>query len=155
MGYLSEVARRRIAAGLLALGALVVVLALTDKGPFSDPPTEEEKVVSVIEDFYGAASGGDFKTYCALLTKAGPDRIQANAARLIGNTDVGGCQGILEKFGKPLEDGMLRIAPGQRLGQPGPGPGQLPDRDDEGPAAPHGPARARTAKPAGGSTTLA
>ena len=110
MGYLSEVARRRIAAGLLALGALVAVLALTDKGPFSNPPTEQEKVVSVIEDFYGAASGGDFKAYCGLLTQGAQDRVRANAARLAGGADVGECTEILEKFGKPLEDGKLRIS---------------------------------------------
>jgi hypothetical protein len=109
MGYLSEVARRRIAAALLALVALIVVMAATDSGPFSDPPTPQEEVRSVIDEFYGAASDGDFKAYCALLTKQAQERVRANAARLAGNGEVGACTDILDQYGKPLEDGKLRV----------------------------------------------
>lgn len=109
MGYLSDVARRRVAGALLAMVALVVVLAATDSGPFSNPPTAEQEVTVVVERFYGAASEGDFATYCNQLTQQAQDRVQANAARLIDNTDVGGCRQILEMFGKPLEDGELKI----------------------------------------------
>lgn len=109
MGYLSDLARRRIAGALLAVAAVVVVLAATDVGPFSNPPTPAQEVASVVEDFYAAASTGDFDAYCSLLTKQAQSRIQANAARLIDNTNVGGCREILKRFGKPLEDGVLKV----------------------------------------------
>lgn len=109
MGYLSDLARRQIAGALLAIAAIVVVMAVADVGPFSDPPTPAQEVTSAVERFYASASDGDFKTYCSLLTRQAQSRIQANAARLIDNTDIGGCQEILEMFGKPLEDGMLRM----------------------------------------------
>src|SRR5215210_8094999 len=43
MGYLSEVTRRRIAALLLVAIIVVAGLAIADVGPFSDPPTGEER----------------------------------------------------------------------------------------------------------------
>ena len=46
---MSDVVRRRVAAALLVLGALVAVLAITDTGPFSDPPTTEDEVRAAVE----------------------------------------------------------------------------------------------------------
>ena len=41
---MSDTLRRRLAALLLVIGIAVAVLAIKDVGPFSDPPTQEEKV---------------------------------------------------------------------------------------------------------------
>lgn len=96
MGELSDVTRRRIAAALLVVGIAVAVLAATDTGPFSDPPTEEERVAAAVEDLFADASEGDFRAYCRRLTKFARDEIRANAARLVEQGDVLRCDEILE-----------------------------------------------------------
>jgi hypothetical protein len=45
---MSDVVRRWIAAGLLIAGIAVAALAITDTGPFEDPPTEEERVEAAV-----------------------------------------------------------------------------------------------------------
>lgn len=95
MGYLSEIARRRIAALLLIAGIAVGALAITDTGPFDDPPTEEEIVQDVVESFYATAAEGDFATYCSLLTPAARDQVRANAARLLEEAGQLKCEEIL------------------------------------------------------------
>ena len=62
---MSDTLRRRIAAGLLIVGVIVAVLAIEDVGPFSDPATEEERVQTTVEQFFGAASDGDSKSSAA------------------------------------------------------------------------------------------
>jgi hypothetical protein len=97
VGYLSDIARRRIAAVLLIVGVAVAVLAITDTAPlFDDPPTEEELAQDAVEEFFGAAAEGDFVTYCSLLTPAARDRIRANAARLLEEAGRLKCDEILE-----------------------------------------------------------
>ena len=59
---MSDVWRRRIAALLLVVGGRSAALAIADVGPSDDPPTPEEEVSEVVEDFYGAAADGDFVT---------------------------------------------------------------------------------------------
>jgi hypothetical protein len=106
---LSEVTRRRIAALLLVVGAVVGILAIFDVGPFSDPPTPEEEVRATVERLYAAASEGDFETYCGLLTERARELVRVNAARLAQGKDVGGCREILELAGSTLLGGELRI----------------------------------------------
>jgi hypothetical protein len=92
---LSEVARRRIATVLLVLAIAVAVLAITDTWPFDDPPTEEERIAGVVDDFYAAAAAGDFGVYCSLLTPSARERVRANAARLIEEAGQLKCDQIL------------------------------------------------------------
>ena len=95
MGYLSDIARRRIAALLLGAVVVVVALAAADVGPFSNPPTQEDRVQATVEEFYAAAAEGDFATYCALLTPGARDRVRANAARLLEEAGRLSCDEIL------------------------------------------------------------
>lgn len=95
MGYLSDIARRRIAALLLIAGLVIAVLAITDVGPFENPPTEEDRVQETVEEFYAAAAEGDFARYCNLLTAGARDQLRANAARLIEEAGKLSCQEIL------------------------------------------------------------
>lgn len=110
MGELSDVTRRRIAAVLLIVVIAVAALAITDTGPFDDPPTEEERVVEVVESLYGAAAEGDFAGYCDRLTPRARDVIRANAARLVEAGDVLRCEDILDVAGKDAFAGIdIRI----------------------------------------------
>jgi hypothetical protein len=68
MGYLSDVARRRIAAVILVAGIALAALAIADLGPFSDPQTEAERAQSSVERFFDAAHHKDFKSVCRQLT---------------------------------------------------------------------------------------
>ena len=95
MGYLSDIARRRIAALLLVLGIVVAVLAVTDTWPFDDEPTAEERAQEAVESFYAAAADGDFATYCSLLTPGARDRVRVNAARLLEEAGQLKCEEIL------------------------------------------------------------
>jgi len=67
VGNLSELARRRIAAAILIGGIAIGALAIADVGPFSDPPTEEERAQSAVEHFFAAAQDHDFKSACTQL----------------------------------------------------------------------------------------
>ena len=49
---MSDVVRRRVAAALLIAGIAVAALAITDAGPFEDPPTEEERVEATVNEFF-------------------------------------------------------------------------------------------------------
>jgi hypothetical protein len=109
MGYLSEIARRRIAALLLIAGVAVAVLAITDTWPFDDPPTEEQRAQEAVESFYAAAAEGDFATYCTLLTPGARDRVRANAARLLEEAGQLKCEEILEVAGEEFTGVTVRI----------------------------------------------
>ena len=87
MGYLSDIARRRIAAVILIVGVVLAVLAITDSAFFEDPPTESEKVAASVKGFFDAAAEGDFERDCELLTKEAQDVMRRAAARLIDATD--------------------------------------------------------------------
>jgi hypothetical protein len=106
MGELSDVTRRRIAAVLLAVCVAVAALAITDTGPFSDPPTEEERVADAVDALFGAAADGDFAAYCDALTPRARDVIRANAARLVEAGDVLKCEDILGVAGKKAFAGV-------------------------------------------------
>lgn len=87
MGYLSDIARRRIAAVILIVAAIVAVLALTDKAVFDDPPTGEEQVAMAVEGFFAAAAEGDFEGYCARLTERARRTIESQAQAVSGSDE--------------------------------------------------------------------
>ena len=96
---------------LLIAGIAVAVLAITDTGPFDDPPTETELVEATVVKFYDAAAEGDFDAYCALLTNRARDLIQANAARLAAAAggDLGKCPDIVALAEEAFKGGELKI----------------------------------------------
>ena len=94
MGYLDPVTRRRIAAVLLALGAVVATLAIANVGPFSNPPTEADRAQAALEDFFAAARKRDFTAACKLLTPPERSQIEIRAAALAGNRT--GCAEVLD-----------------------------------------------------------
>jgi Domain of unknown function (DUF4878) len=100
MGVLDPVIRRRIAAILLVAGVVLAVLAIGDLGPFSDPPTEEERAQATVVSFFGAASDGDFKKFCDLLTKDARRGIEARAAGIATQEGLKGCEEILNLLAK-------------------------------------------------------
>jgi hypothetical protein len=108
VGYLSETARRRIAALLLAVGAVVAVLALADVGPFDDPPTQEERANAALSEFFVAAQAEQYRRVCASLTPERRLLIQQAGARIATQQGLSGCAEIFaEVFGDNL--GKLKI----------------------------------------------
>jgi hypothetical protein len=91
VGILDPFVRRRIAALLLLAVAVVVVLALLDVGPFSNPPTEADRAQAALEDFFAAARDKDYQRVCELLSQAQQKTLEQAAAQL-SNGKVGhGC----------------------------------------------------------------
>ncbi len=110
MGYLSETTRRRIAAAILIVGIVLVVLAITDKAFFSDPPTESEKVEAVVQGFFDAAIDGDFDGTCDLLTKRAQDVMRQAAARALSTDEKLRCPAIMESvIGDSFADVTVRV----------------------------------------------
>jgi hypothetical protein len=110
VGYLDPYTRRRVAAVLLILGVVVAALALADVGPFSDPPTEEERAADAVEEFYGAAREGDFGAFCKKLTKPARAAIEQRAGAIAAEEGLEGCAEILGALaGKELESNELTI----------------------------------------------
>ncbi len=111
MGYLDEHTRRRIAALLLVLGAIVIGLALADVGPFSDPPTEAELAQDTVEEFFAAAADGDFDSFCGFLTKPAREAIEVRAGAIAAEQELAGCAEILKAIaGEQFKDSELEIA---------------------------------------------
>jgi hypothetical protein len=98
VGKLSEAARRRIAALILLVGIAIAVLAITDVGPFSDPPTEAERAQSAVEGFFASAGDHDFKSACAQLTAEERRTIEQRAASVASKEGLHGCDQILKAF---------------------------------------------------------
>ena len=96
MGYLDEIARRRIAAVLLIAVTVAAVMAIADIGPFSDPPTAEESVQESVEEFFGAAREGDFKSVCDRLARKAHALVLYTGARLGGGKKLDRCHEVLE-----------------------------------------------------------
>jgi len=84
MGYLDPFVRRRIAALLLVAGAIVTALALTNAGPFSNPPTEADRARAALQEFFDAAHRKDFAKVCDLLTRAQQKTIERAGRRATG-----------------------------------------------------------------------
>jgi ketosteroid isomerase-like protein len=93
VGYLSPVARRRIAAVLLVLGAVVAALAIANVGPFSNPPTEADRAQAALEDFFAAARAKDYRGVCKLMTAAERGQIEIKATAIVGTHT--GCANVL------------------------------------------------------------
>ena len=98
MGNLSEAARRRIAAVILVVGIAIAALAIADAGPFSDPPTEEERAQSAVERFFAAVQDRDFKSACTQLTSEERQAIEQRAASVASQQGLHGCDEILKAF---------------------------------------------------------
>lgn len=96
MGYLSDVARRRIAAVILIAAIVIGVLAITDTGFFEDPPTESEQVAATVREFFASAKDGDFERSCELLTETAQDVMRRATARALETDARLPCDQILE-----------------------------------------------------------
>jgi ketosteroid isomerase-like protein len=94
MGYLDPVTRRRIAALVLVVAAIVGAMALADLGPFSNPPTEADRARGALDDFFAATRRKDFKAACALMTANERSQVEIRAAALAGNRT--GCANVLD-----------------------------------------------------------
>ncbi len=106
---MSDVLRRRIAALLLVVGIAVAVLAIKDVGPFSDPPTQEETVRGVVEDFFAAAAAGDSKTFCRLLTEDAREELEVNTAQRLQSDEALTCTQILDVLAPAFEDSQVDV----------------------------------------------
>jgi hypothetical protein len=95
MGYLSDVTRRTAAAVLLVAGIALAVLAIEDVGPFSDPPTEQERAQAAVERFFAAAREEDFGAACAQLTADEQRTVEQLAGRLAFQQGLRRCEEIL------------------------------------------------------------
>jgi Domain of unknown function (DUF4878) len=110
VGYLDPYTRRRIAAVLLVAVVVIAGLAIADVGPFSDPPTEEERAADTVERFFGAAAEGDFDTFCGLLTKEARQAIEVSAGSVATEQNLKGCAEILDTVaGKQFKGSELRV----------------------------------------------
>jgi hypothetical protein len=110
VGFLDPYTRRRVAAVLLVIGVVVAGLAIADLGPFSNPPTEEERAEDTVERFFAAASEGDFDTFCGLLTKQARKQVEVSGGAIAAEQGLKGCAEILEGLaGKQFKDSRLRI----------------------------------------------
>ncbi len=106
---MSDVTRRRIAALLLVAGIVVAVLAITDVGPFEDPPTEEERVQDTVEEFFAAAGRGDSKQFCALLTDQARRELQISTAQRLQTNEVPECEKILDALAAAFKGSELTV----------------------------------------------
>jgi hypothetical protein len=106
---MSDVVRRRIAAVLLLVGIGVAVLAIKDVGPFSDPPTEEENVRAVVEEFFAAAAEGDSKTFCRLLTEDAREELEVNTAQRLQSDEALSCTQILDVLAPAFEKSTIDV----------------------------------------------
>ena len=79
---------------LLALGAVVVALAIANVGPFSNPPTEADRARAALEDFFAAARKKDFGQVCKILTPPERSQVEIRAAAVAGNRT--GCAHVLD-----------------------------------------------------------
>jgi ketosteroid isomerase-like protein len=105
----SDVVRRRIAALLLVAGTAVAVLAIEDVGPFEDPVTEEERATAAVQDFFNAASEGDSKRFCALLTADAREQLRVSTAQRLQTDEVPACTKILDVLAPVFADSQFTL----------------------------------------------
>jgi S1-C subfamily serine protease len=98
MGNLSEAARRRIAAVILLAGIVVAALAITNVGPFSNPPSQAQRAQDAVEGFFASAQQRDFKTACDQLTKQEQQTVEQRAGSIAAREGLKGCDEILKAF---------------------------------------------------------
>lgn len=106
---MSDVVRRRLAVALLVAGIAVGVLALTDTGPFSDPPTEAERVEAAVERFFAAAADGDSKTFCDLLTVQARRTLRVQTAQRLQLDEPPECERILEALAAAFKGSAVEV----------------------------------------------
>ena len=106
---MSDVARRRIAALLLVAGVVVGALAIADVGPFEDPPTVEERVQAVVEDFFTAAADGEAKGFCRMLTSDARRDLEVNTAQQLRLEAAPRCVEVLKLLRTVFEGSSARI----------------------------------------------
>ena len=106
---MSDATRRRVAAILLVVVVALVALAVADVGPFSDPPTEEERAQSAVEDFFGAAADGDSKQFCGLLTADARQTLRVNTAQKLQTDELPGCADILDVLAQGFEGSSMTV----------------------------------------------
>ena len=107
---MSDVVRRRIAALLLVAGIAVGALAIADVGPFEDPVTQEERVTTAVEAFFGAAAGGDVKTFCSMLTREARQTLQINTAQQLQTDDPPNCEELFTVLKPVFEDSAIVVS---------------------------------------------
>ena len=106
---MSDTLRRRIAAGLLIVGIVIAVLAIEDVGPFSDPETEEQRVQAAVERFFGAASTGDSKTFCRLLTSDAREALRVSTAQRLQTDEPPECTKILDVLAPVFAESQISV----------------------------------------------
>jgi hypothetical protein len=106
---MSDVVRRRVAAVLLVAGIAVAVLAITDTGPFEDPPTEEERVEAAVGEFFTAAAEGDSKTFCRLLTSEARQTLRVNTAQRLQTDELPACEEILDALAEAFKGSTIDV----------------------------------------------
>ncbi len=106
---MSDVARRRIAALLLAVVAGVAALAITDTGPFDDPPTREQEVQTTVERFFAAAAAGDSQVFCDLLTTDARQALRVNTAQQLEIDVLPKCEQILDRLSAAFAGSTVQV----------------------------------------------
>src|ERR1700742_4810214 len=106
---MSDTLRRRIAALLLLAGIAVAVLAIADVGPSSAPPTQQEVVQGVVEDFFAAQASGDSKTVCKLLTTDARKTLEVNYAQLQRSDEPIPCAEIFDTLAPALKSSSIDV----------------------------------------------
>jgi hypothetical protein len=106
---MSDTLRRRIAALLLIAGVAVAALAIEDVGPFSDPLTEQERAQDAVESFFAAASSGDSKTFCALLTADAREQLRVSTAQRLQTDQLPECTKILDVLAPVFADSVFTV----------------------------------------------
>ena len=106
---MSDVVRRRIAALLLLAGIAVVVLAIKDVGPFSDPETEQQRASDAVEGFFAAAAAGDSKAFCDLLTADAREQLRLTTAQRLQTDNVPECTKILDVLAPVFADSSYTL----------------------------------------------
>ena len=107
---MSDLVRRRIAAGLLIAAVAIAALAITDTGPFSDPPSTEGEVRSAVEAFFGAASAGDSATFCAMLTDDARRGMRVQTAQRLQTDRLPKCERILDALAGVFEGSQVTVS---------------------------------------------
>lgn len=104
VGFLDPVVRRRIAAAVLIVGAVVAGMAIANVGPFSNPPTDADRARAALESFFANARRKDYGAVCKTLTSSERSQIEIRAAALAGNRT--GCSKVLQS---PLGVALGRV----------------------------------------------
>jgi hypothetical protein len=105
----SDVLRRRIAAGLLIAGIVVAVLAIRDVGPFEDPVTEEQRARETVERFFAAAAAGDSRVFCDLLTADAREELRVSTAQRLQVDELPECTKILDVLAPVFADSAISV----------------------------------------------